>query len=95
MHVSTIVPKDKRSSAACFSIQSTNAFAVNEASSVESAASTTSFVGALGRRRFRLVVVIVITPVKHLFEELDPSLSSTIELTFPFSFSTRKHRCQD
>jgi hypothetical protein len=95
MHVSTVVPKDKRSSAACFSIRSTNAFAVNEASSVQSAASTTSFVGALRRLRFRSVAIIVITPVKHLFGELDPSLSSAIALPFPFGFSALKHRRKD
>jgi hypothetical protein len=63
MQVSVIVPKDRRSSAACCSIRSTKALPMNKASSVPSAANATSVLGLLKKRRFRLLVAIVITPL--------------------------------
>src|SRR5690348_14929698 len=72
MHVSTVVPKDRRSSAACFSIRSTNAFPVIGTSSIQSMGSTSSLFGALRRLRFRSVVVIVIPAASRRSEELVP-----------------------
>jgi hypothetical protein len=62
-HVSAIAPKDRRFSAACFSIRSTNALPVNEASNVQSAPIATNLMGPLKEVRLRLMVVIGITPV--------------------------------